>query len=1361
MPRLLPLQINALSLDQPQQVIGQDIRFENIPWMNVPKDVFENPNTPFDTSSVIPRPFSYDNAVYLEKGVHLHFVLPGFFRKFDDQGNLPPAPDRWYIRQGVREWIIESDYIWEVNDPDLDRYVTSSYLQGNPEGDFAFSYIGRKYSRREWENKSGTAARYLGDLTAAGWGSLAFDSHFGNCRSIFGFHDPGPVSSGSYLVIGWVEGDRTLPVVAGNFMIRNGEVPEQKQALHIAVANTLPEALTALILEDLSDDGETLVERLRKEEQIESILNIGSLSDQKLDWISRLRHQQHEKQFSPTNGFSGWQVAADDLPADRSVIFYEIEKLFYDDIRQLNSLQKTGDTAYQHFYSDLESLYIDWSNYLSKLFTGKSPDSRLNQFLERIEAKIEALTYEDAYCNQLADQINQSVEGLGYRIRSSREIGTVIDKLIDKIEDLKAAAQKYVPSLPDGSDEITLKRALKDTVLSKITVERKNELSFYEALPPTVIVSASGKNALLRTPDAFEASSGNEEAADIEVEDLIERFIDKMVRNNSIPVTEVTANLWTTSEIEWHAEFLPKKNGHYLNTADAGFSPDFLWDTYQLDEQNADLIKKYRLDNIAYHPSGSSYYGKSFADNTLKDFVLGRIAEAKESFDEANQNQPVYDLLEKYRLKLEETDLFEFTLSDFNNLMIQRSSAMSVLPFIPNGFRNHKKAAAALNTLLNKHRGNINLLSANDLSAFNPLRNGALTISRLRVIDGFGREQKIHPGKIITTKNQTFADKENWVIMPPRVLQPAALDVTFNEETPDPVKNPVIGWIIPVFLNQRLEFFDSRGLHTGAVTDEGRWEPTPFRITQDKEDKEGIENIENPDLKNTVRWFLKQSEQPGFVAEVIKEIQHNLEHIAPENYQNPSLMETMASIPIAVTKINYRLISKGKPLYNIKNKEIAADHSADENGLCHIRFPIRFGDVNQYNDGLIGYWHTADAGDFRNRTLYINSETVSGLSAGARKSFTIYKNIKSMLNPDPSVRKLKNPLPIRRILGSALDEGAQLPDILNWDELEKVSYSLNSSGIFRGRMQNFSASFNPDDLISSDMDFLLDRFTSLLHPGNNETFALREVSGNSTGMRFESLIRLLEQILDEKGEISRPYILKQFTEKGNLIWETLQELHIIPEEKTYPEASLMASKTEDHEGFVTINGPEKSIVALLHPKAQVFFKTGILPEKSISLPYNRIKDALRKIELTLLTAPVLTPKDNLQISLLKDKRYRWSWIDLQKVKKEKLSEENKPVINRIAQDLAVKGLEEQDIEALKTRGLIGEEAFFPDENLYYLDAEKYQEWMNRDYVTDEDKRLAETVENKKMSIPDFNLSDPAIPKLILKEGWISIKSTQL
>ncbi len=1360
MPKLLPLKINALELDQPRQIIGQDIRFENIPWMNGPKDVFENPNTPFNTGSVIPRPFSYDNAVYLEKGVHLHFTLPEFFKKFDERGNLPPAPDRWYIRHGKQEWVIESDYIWDVNDPDLDKYNTCSYPEGKPEGDFTFHYVGRKYSRREWEHQ-GTMPpdKYLGNLTAAGWGSLSFDMHFANCRSIFGFHDPDPALDESYIIIGWTAGNRSLPVVAGNFRIKTEESRNQAEGFSIAIANTLPEALTALILEDLSDEDETLVERLRKEEQIESILNAESLSDRKLDWVSRLRHQQHEKQFSVTGGFSSWQITAHDLPVDSAVVLYEIENRFSKDIRKLNALQRECDLAYQNFYSGLEHLYIDWSNYLSRLFLeGSSANNDLNKFLEQIESKTEALKYEERYCGQLAEKIDIITAGLEHQIKNNQNIGSVIDRLLNKTEDIKAAANTYLPVFNGNSDEPALKKELKDVTLSKIIIERKNELNFYEALPPTVIISTSGKNSLIRTFND-KGTSPELKIDTIETEDGIDAIINKITGDNILPVTEVAANVWKTYKVEWHAEFLPKKNGHYLNDADGNFSSDFLSDTYQLDEQNADLIKNYNLDNIAYHASGSHYYGNSFVDSALKEYVLDKINKAKETFEHGNNNQPIYDLLEQYRSKLDETDLFEFTLSDFNNLMIQRSNAMSVLPLIPNGFHNHKKAAAGINTLLTRHKGSINLLSTHDSSAFNPLRNGALNINRLRIIDSFGREEKLYPDKIITTKNQTFLDKRNWVILPPRLLQPAALEVKFDYDTSDTATSPVIGWMIPVFLNQHLEFFDHKGVHIGAVNNEGTWEPTPFNIVSDEGNETALEKIENPDLQDIVKWFLEQSKKPGFTAEVIKEIQHNLEHIAPENYQNPSLMETIASIPMAITKIDYRLVSKGKPVYNVKNKDIVSDHSAHENGLSNIKFPIRFGDVNQYNDGLIGYWHK-DSDGFMDKTLYINSETVSAISSDAEKSIKVYHEMKSIFHTPVSRSRFPDTLSIRARIKKALDESSQLSGILNTDLLEKLSQSPINPDRLSRNVQNIFERFNINDLINPDLYFLLDRFTGLLNPGNFRTVDLREEDQNSVSDQFEAVAYFLENRLENKGSISRPDILKQFTEKGNLIWETLQELNIIPQEN-HPASFAMASKEEDGKGFATINGREKSIIALLHPKAGLFFKSGILPEKNIGLPYNEIKDALRKIELTLLTSPVITPKENLQISLMKDKRYKWSWIDLQKAKKEKLSVENKPILNRIPQDPALKDVEEQDINTLKIKELIGQEAFFPDENLYYINVEKYREFTNQEPLTEDDKRLIQLVESKKNSIPDFNISNPDIPKLILKEGWISIKSTQL
>jgi hypothetical protein len=95
----------------------------------------------------------------------------------------------------------------------------------------------------------------------------------------------------------------------------------------------------------------------------------------------------------------------------------------------------------------------------------------------------------------------------------------------------------------------------------------------------------------------------------------------------------------------------------------------------------------------------------------------------------------------------EETSLFELTLSDFNNLMLQRSNGLSVHPLIPNGFTDHKEMAKSIEDLCKEYGNSLDLLTPNRLSIFNPFRNGAFKMSRLRIVDSFGRNKIIEPEK--------------------------------------------------------------------------------------------------------------------------------------------------------------------------------------------------------------------------------------------------------------------------------------------------------------------------------------------------------------------------------------------------------------------------------------------------------------------------------------------------------------------------------------------------------------------------------------------------------------------------------------
>src|SRR5690606_20502077 len=189
-----------------------------------------------------------------------------------------------------------------------------------------------------------------------------------------------------------------------------------------------------------------------------------------------------------------------------------------------------------------------------------------------------------------------------------------------------------------------------------------------------------------------------------------------------------------------------------------------------------------------------------------------------------------------------------------------------------------------------------------------------------------------------------------------------------------------------------------------------------------------------------------------------------------------------------------------------------------------------------------------------------------------------------------------------------------------------------------------------------------------------------------------------------------------------------------------------------------------------------FVKSGILPIKELKLPYDKIKNALRQIELTLLTAPILTPKDQLQLSLLKDKRYEWSWLEVSKAEKGKaLSAENLPVKERITQNRAL-NLDRLPDATLKSKLLesvfLYRAPFYPKEEIYFLNEEKIDEFeqllaqareSNQGGIepsTLEAYQLLMSQRHAFLQIEDFNVSNADIPGLMLREGWLSIKSTQ-
>ncbi|MDO3425810.1 hypothetical protein QWT87_12990 [Chryseobacterium sp. APV1] len=1228
MPNILPFRINALYLNSPEQVIGQDIRFENVPWMNTERHVFENPNVPLETNSIIPRPFSWDNSIYLDKGVHLHFILPSFFKKFNDKGNLPKAPNRWYIKRqrDGEEWIVESDYIWNVNDPKLNKNNTCTYAEEATDT-FQFAYVGRKYKLNDWIYQTNAQTNYLKNLSALGWGSFSFDIHYPNCRSVFGFYDEDGTENEIYQVIGWVDhyGQNAADeyIVAGNFQLKSGEATENEESFDVAVANTLPETLSALIINS-NNPNLSRQDLQKQEEQIASIINFDELKELNLDWISRLRNKQHEQQFNKTSGttkyvlnivISDQEDAVQEYDVDSSLLDFEFSgnvalqyekikdklktfqesaksdeilavwegvslpdllnisytEVLEDELENLNKIQNSYELDTFRLQAKIESLYLHWSTYLNALFLSK--DKNINKLKEDLKLLISQISILKEKLRNTKDKALNAKDLFSGKI--SEHYTRYRDYALIKF--LLKAKQTG-----ETINEKELRNLLHQRYKTRMILSKKNRTDYYEPLPPSVIISSPKKNSIF---NLFSNPSAPEEIQSVPVFNPEKKESRQNVLN-VVNSQEIKTNQWHTYKVEWESLFLPKKEGHYL-ASDTNFTENFLQDSYVLDELNADLIKAYPLHDIAYMPNPNIYYGHSFVSDEVKEYVKEKLGKNLLRIDEKD-NAELIEKIKIFLQKLEETSLFELTLSDFNNLMLQRSNGLSVLPLIPNGFTDHKEMAKSIEDLCKEYGNSLDLLTPNRLSIFNPFRNGAFKMSRLRIVDSFGRNKIIEPEKIITTHVQKIENKDNWVALPPRYLQPSAVSTRFTRTATEGKKSPVLGWMVPVYLNQRIEFFDAHGKHLGAIDTEGAWESSPFDASLAQENTNYTTVVRNPHLRRIIHWIIERIGKTNKKDQFIKELQRTMEHISPEDYANPSLLETISSVPVAITLVNINLFTRGEALHDISYSEnITINTYNSQRKYDKVKIPMSIGDLNQYNDGVLAYWHYHLENKEQNERLGLKAlESKIYFNNDAEKKISrFYYSLKDFLKENPIDGREK------------------------WNEIEgKTMYS-----------------------------------------------------------------------------------------------------------------SSISYKNQDKESFLALNDTLNACqrYLLIHPKGNLNIKTGILPEKRIRLPYNAIKNALRRIELTLLTAPVITPKENLQLSLAKDNRYQWSWIELEKKnKKQPLSPANPPLKKRMTQNLAIDFSQNFESETylqtllseLKEEHILINELkpFFPKEDIYFIDKNEFQ-----------------------------------------------------
>ena len=356
---------------------------------------------------------------------------------------FPPVPNRWLVTRTnftqSKQWVVESDYVHPTGQRSQQSRV--SYPCPGRSHPQPFRYLGRRLPLAAWRNQDQDANEYLETLTAVGYGEPAFAAFYPNCLSVFGFHDDAPPRSlrgVQYDVVGWfsdpqqdclrskvlsdalasvkynalrevyqwvVERMQDVPLPA--FPTRTicyahltfetdeptDDLPEERKVA-VALGNTGTEALSAY-LADYSARDPTLAASVPKradhEDQLEAINLAGQLEGRKIDVGPKFREARHSKEFTGAPAGTLWTIRGES-PASAQANSHQAATLaretlppaLADPLHRLNLCQQAYDGDCHELDSLRERLFADWYKYMLCVYP---PEGNRDQYPNHDEVR--------------------------------------------------------------------------------------------------------------------------------------------------------------------------------------------------------------------------------------------------------------------------------------------------------------------------------------------------------------------------------------------------------------------------------------------------------------------------------------------------------------------------------------------------------------------------------------------------------------------------------------------------------------------------------------------------------------------------------------------------------------------------------------------------------------------------------------------------------------------------------------------------------------------------------------------------------------------------------------------------------------
>lgn len=301
------------------------------------------------------------------------------------------------------------------------------------------------------------------------------------------------------------------------------------------------------------------------------------------------------------------------------------------------------------------------------------------------------------------------------------------------------------------------------------------------------------------------------------------------------------------------------------------------------------------------------------------------------------------------------------------------------------------------------------------IAAPSMLLAGALTLTRARLLDAFGRTLDVPVSKVATPTRSTLPAKPNALGVTPRLMRPArwqfklvdaktevgavGVDARIDQIDTTLQVNPVAGFVMPDHLDESLELFSVDGSPIGELLHESvsggvMWEiaagregpadsgplfglaPEQFAlgrfanglVAADAAARAGAPLAPDTGKETALSALLRAIDTTLWTVDSFAAL--GSEHVAG-----------LVGRPIAVVRAQLKLELKPPDDIDLSNPQRAQEWADAEREAARHAFPVRIGEVTRSDDGVLGFFVDDDYAHFR-----LVDKAIAGTAAEAGRS---------------------------------------------------------------------------------------------------------------------------------------------------------------------------------------------------------------------------------------------------------------------------------------------------------------------------------------------------------------------------------------